>query len=185
MDIKLIEEGISKIIEGLGEDVNRKDLQKTPKRFSGMCREIFSGYEAAPPGLSILEGPSSNSAVVLRHMKYYSMCEHHFLPFFGEMNLVYLPDNDKITGFSEIVEVIEYFSHRLQIQERLTAQIAEYIFEKLQPKGLLLHSDAIQLCMSMRGVKSGNARTEVVSAFGIYESDRKLKQEAMSLILSR
>ena len=182
MDKKLLKTGMENIIKGLGEKSDREGLKNTPERFTKMCEEIFAGYMGTPPEPSIFSSPSNDSMVIIKDIPYYSMCEHHFLPFFGEMHIAYLPQNEKITGFSEIVEVVRYFSYRLQIQERLTTQIADYLNEKLNPKGLLIISSATQLCMSMRGVKSINTKTEVMKATGEIKNKEKLLQEAISLL---
>jgi len=182
MDNQLLKSGMEQIIRGLGEQSAREGLEKTPDRFAKMCEEIFAGYTESPPELSIFSSPTNDSMVVMKKIPFHSMCEHHFLPFFGEMNVAYLPQDEKVTGFSEIVQVIRYFSHRLQIQERLTTQIAEYLAEKLHPRGLLLISSATQLCMSMRGVKTFNTRTEVIRSVGEFRDNNTLLQEAISLL---
>ena len=173
------------IIQGLGEDLNREGLQASPERFAKMCEEIFAGYFEEPPKLSIFSSPSEDSMIVVKNIPFHSMCEHHFLPFFGEMEIVYIPQNEKITGFSEVVQVVRYFSHRLQIQERLTAQIADYLNQQLSPQGVLVISRATQLCMSMRGVKSFTTRTEVIKTSGAFKTKDHLLQEAFSLLADR
>lgn len=182
MDKNLLEQGMRLILQGLEEDMKREGVIQTPQRFAKMCEEIFSGYKQNPPKINLFESPTSESIVIVRDIPFYSMCEHHFLPFFGEMHLAYIPDNQKVTGFSDIVQVVQYFSRRLQIQERLTQQIAEYMDGILKPRGLILVSHAIQLCMSMRGVKSQNARTEVIVPLGEFKNSQELRIEALNLL---
>jgi GTP cyclohydrolase I len=182
MNKQKLEEGIRLILEGLGENTRREGLSRTPERFSKMCEEIFAGYTATPPKMNLFESPNTDSIIIVKEIPFYSMCEHHFLPFFGEMHLAYIPGNQKVTGFSDLVQVIRYFSHRLQIQERLTQQVADYIQASLRSRGLIVISHATQLCMSMRGVKSQNSRTEVIVPLGEFKSSRELRTEAINLL---
>ncbi|GAB4175411.1 MAG: GTP cyclohydrolase I FolE [Calditrichia bacterium] len=182
MDREKCQQGMQLILEALGDDLSREGLEKTPQRFAKMCEEIFSGYHASPPEINLFESPNTDSIIIIKEIPFYSMCEHHFLPFFGEMHLAYIPENQKVTGFSDIVQVVRFFSHRLQIQERLTQQIADYMNDILKAKGLLLISHATQLCMSMRGVKSHNARTEVIVPLGEFQKSQELRTEAINLL---
>lgn len=183
MDEKKLIQGMRLILEGLSENPDREGIQQTPQRFARMCAEIFAGYTDAEPVVNLFESPTEDTIIVVRNIPFYSMCEHHFLPFFGEMHLAYLPSNRRVTGFSDIVQVARYFSSRLQIQERLTLQVASFLHERLKSTGLLLISHATQLCMSMRGVKSQNTRTEVIIPCGIFRDSPEKRAEAMRLLM--
>ncbi len=184
MDTKKIEKGVELILEGIGEDRNRPGLKDTPKRLAKMFAEIFSGLK--PPEEELLkhiEGETHDEMVLLKDIPFYSMCEHHLLPFIGKAHVAYIPEG-KITGLSELVKALEYLAKRPQVQERLTAQLADMIMERLSPKGCMVVIDAEHLCMSMRGIKKPGSRTVTSAVRGIFRTKRSTREEMLELIKS-
>jgi len=149
---KLVD-GIKLILEGIGEEVDRKGLAETPERVAEMYREIFAGYQAKVQLDSFTDEKIGDEIIVVKNIQFYSMCEHHLLPFFGKVDIAYLPLNNRITGFSALSQLVDVYARRLQIQERLTRQIATALMDNLKPKGVFVRIEAKQLCVSMRGVK--------------------------------
>lgn len=178
MDKKRIERLVREIIVELGEDPTREGLRKTPERISNMYEEIFSGYDSDSE-LSVQFSEDSN-VVIAKDIQFYSMCEHHMLPFFGKIHIAYSP-NGRVFGMSKLVRLVEKFSKRLQIQERLTKNIADELFSQ-EVKGVAVFAEAEHLCMKMRGVR--NDATMTTSAFrGIYES--KEERESIMAMIKR
>src|SRR5512143_3213594 len=154
MDIKKIQKGVRLIIEGIGEDPERPGLRKTPERVAKMYQEIFSGLAGSPEDiLKPMEGEKHDEMVLLKDIPFYSVCEHHLLPFIGKAHVAYVPGAGKIAGIGELAKAVEIFAKRPQVQERLTAQLADMIMMKLKPKGAMVVIDAEHLCLSMRGMK--------------------------------
>ena len=144
MDVKKIEKAVSLFLEGLGEDPRREGLVKTPQRVAEMCREIFGGLATTPelqPAFS--EKLGEDDAIEVRGIRFYSVCEHHLLPFFGKIDILYVPGNNRVAGFSDLLALVDGFARRPQIQERLTAQIADAVFQQLSPaRHPSVHGDA-------------------------------------------
>ncbi len=166
MDQKKIMQGVQLILEGIGEDPEREGLRDTPRRVAEMCGEVLEGIQIKPdlePGFS---EEVSDDAIIIRNIPFYSVCEHHLLPFFGKIQLAYLPRDKKVSGFSSLTRVVDVYSRRLQIQERMTHQIAEAIMEALQPAGVMVVAEAQQLCVSMRGFRKDAVRTVTQSVQG-------------------
>ncbi len=160
MDFKKIEEGVRLLLEGIGEDLSREGLQDTPRRVAEMCTEIFSGIAQSPQlEIGFVDAELENDPVIIRNISFYSVCEHHLLPFFGKVHIAYVPANRKVAGFSSLVRIVETFARRPQIQERLTTQIAEAILKNLQPEGVIVRVEAQQLCVSMRGQRKDEVIT--------------------------
>lgn len=160
MDPEKIEEGILLLLEGIGEDIKREGLKDTPRRVAKMYTEILDGMNKEPKLKSgFAEEISPDNFILIKDILFYSVCEHHLLPFFGKVNILYIPQNNLVAGFSNLVEIVENYSHRLQIQERLTNQIADAINESLNPRGVAIVLEATQLCVCMRGKHSGNIKT--------------------------
>lgn len=160
MNYRKIERGVRLILEGIGEDLHREGLQKTPQRFAEMCREVFAGIGCQPamnPGF--LESTERPGLIVIKDIDFYSVCEHHLLPFFGTVKIAYLAQNNRVAGFSDFSKIVDIYARRLQIQERLTTQIADAIMTTLQPKGVLVVIEATQLCASMRGPHKKGLKT--------------------------
>jgi GTP cyclohydrolase I len=160
MDLDKIEKGIRLLLDGLGENIEREGLKNTPRRVSKMYSEILDGIDKKPHLKSgFAEEISPDNFILVKDILFYSVCEHHLLPFFGKADILYIPQNNLVAGFSNLVEIVEILSHRLQIQERLTNQIADAINESLNPKGVGVVLEATQLCVCMRRKQSGNIRT--------------------------
>ncbi|HJD31682.1 MAG TPA: GTP cyclohydrolase I FolE [Candidatus Eisenbergiella stercorigallinarum] len=173
---KKIEEGIRLLLEGIGEDVSREGLLETPERIARMYEELFAGMEqdAAEP-LSRQFEVSEAGIVLEKDITFYSMCEHHMLPFFGKAHVAYLPDG-RVAGLSKLARTVEVYARRLQLQERLTAQVADALMEHLKPKGAMVLLEAEHMCMTMRGVKKPGSRTVTVAARGAFETDAALRE---------
>lgn len=181
---KEIESSIIKILDAVGENVIREGLKETPSRVGKMYAEIFKGMTEDPSDYLKLfncEG-SKNEIITICDIPFYSMCEHHMLPFFGKISIAYIPNNYQILGISKFSRIIECFSKRLQVQERLTSQIADFLYDKLKPKGLLVFVEAEHLCMTMRGIKSFGSKTKTLCSKGIFNDDYEKKSEALFLI---
>ncbi|MBF0329262.1 MAG: GTP cyclohydrolase I FolE [Nitrospirae bacterium] len=182
MDKKKIEEGVRLILEGIGEDTARPGIKDTPKRVAQMYSEIFAGLkEPEEELLKSIEGESHDEMVLLKDIPFYSVCEHHLLPFIGKAHIAYIPDG-RIVGLSDIPKALEYFAGRPQVQERLTAQIADMIMNNLKPKGCMVVIDAEHLCMSMRGIKKPGSRTVTSAVRGLFRSKQKTREETLQLI---
>ncbi len=182
MDKKKIEKAVRLLLEGLGADLKRKDIYSTPKRVAQMYEEVLWGGERDPEQeLEVILEQEHDEIILLKDIPLYSMCEHHLLPFIGKAHIAYIPDK-RITGLSKIVRVVEVLSKRLQVQERLTTQIADIIMKKLKPKGVMVVVEAEHLCMSMRGVKKPGVLTTTSCVRGIFRKNQKTRQEALSLI---
>lgn len=186
MDIKKIQKGVRLIIEGIGEDPERPGLRKTPERVAKMYEEIFSGLAGSPEDiLKPMEGEKHDEMVLLKDIPFYSVCEHHLLPFAGKAHIAYIPAAGRIVGLSALAEALEVFAKRPQVQERLTAQLADIIMEKLNPKGAMVVIDAEHLCLSMRGIKKPGARTVTSAVRGLFRTKESTRQELLELVKKR
>ncbi len=160
MDQRKIEEGVSLMLEGIGEDLNRNGIKDTPSRVARMCLEIFEGMKEQPDlNVGFTEEISKDNYILIKDIPFYSFCEHHLLPFFGKVKILYVPKDNRVAGFSDLVKVVDLYSHRLQIQERLTNQIADKLTETLKPIGLRILIEATQLCVTLRGRRAQGAKT--------------------------
>jgi GTP cyclohydrolase I len=170
----------------LGENPSREGLQNTPTRFTKALEELTSGYRVDVDKLinSALFHEPYSEMVVVKDVNLYSLCEHHLLPFFGVCHVAYIPDG-KIIGLSKIPKVIKAFSRRLQVQERLTNQIAEILHQKLNPLGVAVVVEARHLCMEMRGAESLNSPTITSAMIGLFRSDARTRDEFLSFIRKR
>lgn len=186
MNLKKIEKGVRLILEGIGEDTERPGLKDTPDRVARMYQEIFSGLETPTEELlKTIEGESHDEMVLLKDIPFYSVCEHHLLPFIGKVHVAYIPSGGKIVGLSELVKAVEVLAKRLQVQERLTTQLADLIMNKLKPKGAMVIVDAEHLCISMRGVKTPGSRTVTSAVRGIFRTKQSTRDELLELIKKR
>ena len=174
---------VEAIITHLGEDAGRAGMRDTPKRFAKAMRALTSGYEgdaASVVGNGIF--PAEGEGVVLvRDAEFYSLCEHHLLPFFGRVHVAYLP-GERIIGLSKIPRLVELFARRFQVQERLTEQVADALVELIQPKGVLVVAQAKHLCMAMRGIESQHASTTTRALRGVLASDTEARQEVLAML---
>jgi len=185
IDTRKIEKAVKLILEAIGIDLEkRKDILKTPKRVASLYEEIIKGEFLDPyKELEVILEQKHDEIILLKDIPLYSICEHHLLPFIGKAHVAYIPDK-RITGLSKIARVVEILSKRLQVQERLTTQIADVIMEKLKPKGVMVVIEAEHLCMTMRGVKKPGSLTLTSVVRGIFRKNQKTRQEALSLIFS-
>ena len=178
-----IERLVAQMLKELGEDPGRDGLLRTPTRVARAMRFFTQGYEQDPVAIlnDALFDVSYDEMVIVKDIDFYSLCEHHMLPFFGRAHVAYVP-NGKVLGLSKIPRLVEMFSHRLQVQERLTTQIADTLQRVLEPKGVAVVVEAIHLCMMMRGVQQQNASAVTSSVHGVFQQDSKTRQEFMDLI---
>ena len=174
---------VESLLKELGEDPGRDGLQRTPKRVAKAMRFLTSGYEQNPVDIlnNALFDVTYDEMVMVKDIEFYSLCEHHMLPFFGRVHVAYVP-NGKVVGLSKIPRLVEMFARRLQVQERLTTQVAETLEEVLEPKGVAVVGEAIHLCMMMRGVEQQNSSAVTSSMRGVFKSDSKTRSEFMDLI---
>lgn len=184
MDKKKIAKGVRMVLEAVGADLAKKDIAATPQRVAEMYQEILQGQQSdASAALEVVLEQKHNEIILLKGIPLYSLCEHHLLPFIGKAHVAYIPDK-RITGLSKIARVVDILSKRLQVQERLTTEIADVIMKKLRPKGVMVVIEAEHLCMSMRGVKKPGTLTTTSVVRGIFLSNQKTRQEALSLMNS-
>lgn len=182
MDKEKIKQAISLFLEGIGEDKNREGLLDTPERIAQMCEELFAGYTSdASEHLSRTFTSEQSELVIEKDITFYSVCEHHFLPFYGKVHIGYIPDG-KVVGLSKLARTVEVFARRAQIQEQMTNQIAQAIMDTLQPKGVIVMVEAEHMCMTMRGIKKPGSQTVTISTKGCAENNTELKQEFMKLV---
>ena len=169
---------VSRLISGLGEDVTREGLVKTPERVERSLRFLTSGYETSVE--EVLNGAlfeaEGSEMVVVKSIEFYSLCEHHMLPFFGHAHIAYIPSK-KILGLSKFARVVDVFARRMQVQERMTSQIADALVEALEPEGLAVVTEASHLCMMMRGVEKQGSTTRTSAMRGVFKSDARTRQE--------
>ena len=184
IDIAKIEQGVLLILEGIGEDVTREGLIDTPQRVASMYSEICSGLHEDPAQhFKVTFSEHHQEMVLVRDIPLYSMCEHHLAPFIGKAHVAYIPgEGGKICGLSKLARVVEVFARRLQVQERLTSEIAESIVTHLDSLGVIVVIEAEHLCMSMRGVRKPGAETITSAVRGIFRDDSKTRAEALALI---
>jgi len=182
-----MKELIEKLLVELGEDPSREGLQNTPERVANSMKFLTGGYWVNIEGLvndALFEDPNTDEMVIIKDIDVFSLCEHHMLPFFGKCHVAYIPDG-KIVGLSKIPRIVDAFGRRLQVQERLTSQIANSLNDILKPKGVAVVIDALHLCMSMRGVEKQNSYTTTSSMLGAFKSNPSTRSEFLSLLAGR
>jgi len=183
VDQKKIEKAVREILMAIGEDPNRPGLKDTPKRVARMYAEIFSGVGKDPgKELTIFQQGEHEEMILVKDIPFYSVCEHHLVPFVGKAHVVYIPTKGRVTGLSKLVRVVEGFAKRPQVQERLTGQIADCLMERLQPRGVLVVIEAHHLCMEMRGVKKPGTVAVTSAVRGVLQKNAKTRAEALALI---
>jgi GTP cyclohydrolase I len=185
MNKEKIKKAVRMIIEEIDQDPDRPDLERTPERVANMYEEIFSGTFMKPEEvLKVLLTEQHHEIVLVKDIPLFSMCEHHMLPFYGKAHIGYIPKDNRITGLSKLARVIDVFAKRLQVQERLTTSISDFIMEKLKPYGVIVVIEAEHLCMIMRGVKKPGSYTVTSAVRGIFKENEKTRAEALSLIMA-
>ena len=183
MDTKRIEKAVREILLAVGEDVNRQDIKDTPKRVAEMYEEILEGYKLDPEKeLEVVFEKDHDEIILLKNIPFYSICEHHLAPFIGKAHVAYIPSNNRVTGLSKLARVVDIYAKRLQVQERITTDIADIIMKKLKPKGVMVVIEAEHLCISMRGVNKPGILTITSAVRGIFRKNEKTRAEAMALI---
>ncbi len=184
MDKKKIEQGVRLLLEGVGEDLEREGLQDTPKRVAAMYEEIFQGIGQDPKDVLVATfGENHEEMVLVKDIPFYSVCEHHLMPFVGKAHVAYIPGQDgRIAGISKLARVVDVVSKRLQVQERLTTQIADTLMDCLRPRGVMVVIEAEHLCMSMRGINKPGSVTVTSAVRGIFKTKIASRQEMLALV---
>lgn len=182
MDKQRIEAAVREILIAIGEDPDREGLVETPSRVARMYEEIFGGLEDDPTRHLKFFDESSEEMVVVRDIPLYSMCEHHLIPFLGKAHIAYIPSDGRVIGLSKLARIVDCFARRPQLQERLTSQVADFLYENLQPMGVAVVIEAEHLCMTMRGARASGAKTMTSALRGTMRSNAKTRAEAMSLL---
>lgn len=183
VDLKKIAEGVRMMLEGMGEDPDRDGLKATPERVADFYAELTAGMWDDPKAhIQPLPGDSHDEMVLVKDISIASVCEHHLAPFVGKCHIAYIPKDGRIVGLSKLARIAEIFSHRLQVQERLTQQIAKTLFDELEPLGVMVVIEAEHTCMTLRGVKKPGAITVTSAVLGGFRKDPRTRAEAMSLI---
>ena len=183
VDLQKIADGIRLVLEGIGEDPDRDGLKKTPERVADFYAELTAGmWEDPTEQIVPLPGDTHDEMVLVKDISIASVCEHHLAPFVGRCHIAYIPKGGRIVGLSKLARIAEIFSRRLQLQERLTQQIANTLFNELQPVGVMVVIEAEHTCMTLRGVKKPGAITITSAVLGGFRKDPRTRAEAMALI---
>lgn len=180
-----IEEAVRLILEAIGEDPNRDGLRDTPRRVAKMYEEVFQGMGQDPKEyFATIFNEDHEELVLVKDIPFYSMCEHHLVPFFGKAHVAYIPKGGKVTGLSKLARAVEAVAKRPQLQERITSEVANAIVETLEPYGVMVVVEAEHMCMTMRGVKKPGSKTITSAVRGIFEKNQAARAEVLSLINS-
>ncbi len=183
IDMAEVQSAVQRILQAVGEDPTRDGLKRTPERIARMYAELLSGYQVDPVTVvnDALFDVKYDEMVLVRDIEFYSLCEHHMLPFMGRVHVAYIPDG-KVLGLSKIPRIVDVYAHRLQVQERMTRQIADFIRDLLHPQGVAVVVEALHLCMSMRGVQKHNARLTTSAMHGAFRANLATRQEFLDNI---
>ena len=183
MDKERIHNAVREILIAVGEDPDREGLLETPKRVANMYEEIFAGLTEDPKQhIKLFNEQSNDEMVIVKDIPFYSMCEHHLLPFFGKAHIGYIPSDNKIIGLSKLARIVDNFAKKPQVQERLTSDIADFLNDNLQPKGVAVIMEAEHMCMTMRGARAAGSKTQTSALRGIMRTDAKTRAEVLSLL---
>jgi GTP cyclohydrolase I len=186
VDLKKVARGVRLILEGIGEDPDRPGLKDTPRRTAEMFAELTAGMREDPQVHVVpLPGDKHDEMVIVKDIHFASMCEHHLAPFVGKCHIAYIPRNGNILGLSKLARIAETFARRLQLQERLTTDIANTLYEGLKPLGVMVVIEAEHTCMTLRGVRKAGAKTITSAVLGGFRKDPRTRAEAMALITGR
>src|SRR5438132_8964188 len=186
VDLGRIARGVRLILEGIGEDPNREGLRDPPERVADMYAELTAGMREDPSQHIVpLSGNKHDEMVIVKDITIASLCEHHLAPFVGKCHIAYIPKNGNILGVSKLARLAETFARRLQLQEQLTSQIANTLYEELKPLGVMVVIEAEHTCMTLRGVKKSGAMTVTSAVLGGFRKDPRTRAEAMSLITGK
>lgn len=187
VDLKRIENAVREILIAIGEDPDRDGLERTPARVARTCAELFAGLRVDPADVLATTFEAAHEELVLvRDIEVASMCEHHLLPFRGVAHVGYIPGkHGRITGLSKLARLVDVFARRPQVQERLTSQIADLLYERLEARGVIVVLDCEHMCMEMRGIRKAGARTITSAVRGLMQQDPKSRAEAMALLSPR
>jgi GTP cyclohydrolase I len=182
VDLKRIEKAFIEILEAVGEDPEREGLKETPARVGRMYAELLNGMRHEPSEhLTSIFHETYDEIVLLRDIPFYSVCEHHLMPFIGKAHLAYLPDG-KVLGISKLARIVDAFARRLQVQERLTDQIADFLMTNLKPKGVAVVLEASHTCMTIRGIKKPNSMMVTSALRGLFKKDPRSRSEVLTLM---
>lgn len=183
MDKERIQNAVREILIAVGENPDREGLLETPKRVANMYEEIFAGLTEDPKQhIKLFNEQLNDEMVIVKDIPFYSMCEHHLLPFFGKAHIGYIPSDNKIIGLSKLARIVDNFAKKPQVQERLTSDIADFLNDNLQPKGVAVIMEAEHMCMTMRGARAAGSKTQTSALRGIMRTDAKTRAEVLSLL---
>jgi GTP cyclohydrolase I len=187
VDRARVERLVGELLEAIGEDMSRDGLEATPRRVAAMYEELFAGMDDDPAScLTVTFAAEHDEMVMVRDIPFASLCEHHMVPFMGKVHVGYIPGDDgRVTGLSKLARLVDVYSHRLQVQERMTTQIADTMEMALAPRGVLVVVEAEHLCMSMRGVKKPGTLTITSAVRGLFRDDPRTRAEAMEFVHGR
>lgn len=186
MDKERLEQAVREILLAIGENPDRAGLAETPRRVAAMYEEVFSGLQDDPRRhLKVFQEGKNDEMVIVRDIPLYSMCEHHLLPFIGKAHIAYIPADSHVIGLSKLARIVDSFARRPQLQERLTAQIADFLDQELHPRGVAVVVEAEHLCMTMRGARAAGAKTQTSALRGCMRSDARSRAEVMTLLMGR
>ncbi|HDR4419502.1 TPA: GTP cyclohydrolase I FolE [Bacillus cereus] len=186
VNLEQIEHAVRLILEAIGDDPNREGVLDTPKRVAKMYAEVFSGMHEDPKEhLHKVFGEDHEELVLVKDIPFYSMCEHHLVPFYGVAHVAYIPQGGKVTGLSKLARTVDTIARRPQLQERITSTVANSIMEVLEPHGVMVVVEAEHMCMTMRGVKKPGAKTVTTAVRGVLENDAAARSEILSFIKSK
>ncbi|MBS4173282.1 GTP cyclohydrolase I FolE [Bacillus sp. FJAT-49736] len=182
-NLKKIEQGVRMILEAIGENPNREGLVDTPERVAKMYEEIFFGLREDPKEyFDIIYSEDHDELVLVKDIPFFSMCEHHLIPFYGKAHVAYFPQGGQVAGLSKLARAVESVASRPQLQERITATLADVIMDKLNPLGVFIMIEAEHMCMTMRGIKKPGTKTITSAARGLFNTNDSLRSEVLLLM---
>ena len=183
VDKQKIEQAVRLLLEGIGEDTEREGLKETPARIARMYEELMAGMDEDAAVHLSKTFTSQNTGIVLeKDITFYSICEHHLMPFYGKAHIAYIPADNRIIGLSKFARIVDCFARRPQVQERLTHDVADFLNEELRPKGVAVILEAEHMCMNMRGAKAAGSTTQTSALRGIMKTDARTRAEALALL---